>query len=60
MKEAKDFLKSPGEKPPLTFQLENNPRFPVATWQVMWGNSSGMAQYAVYLDAGTGKLLGKN
>lgn len=60
MKEAKDYLKAPGEKPAMTFQLETNPRFPVASWEVMWGNSSGMAQYAVYLDAGTGKLLGKN
>jgi len=59
MEEAKDFLKSKGEKPPMTFQLESNPRFPVTTWQVMWGNSSGTAKYVLYLDAKTGKLLGK-
>lgn len=60
MDAAKDFLKSKGEKPAITFLLESNPRFPVTTWQVMWGNSTGTAQYAVYLDAATGKLLGKN
>jgi hypothetical protein len=60
MEEAKDYLKTKGEKPPMTFHLESNPRFPVTTWQVMWGNSAGTAQYVVHLDASTGKLLGKN
>jgi len=60
MDAAEDFLKSKGEKPAMTFLLESNPRFPVTTWQVMWGNSSGSAQFVVFLDAKTGKLLGKN
>jgi len=60
MDAAEDFLKTKGEKPAMTFQLESNPRFPGATWQVMWGNSAGVAQYSVFLDAGSGKLLAKN
>lgn len=57
---ASDYLKRPGEKPPVTFQLESNPRFAAPTWAVMWGNTAGTAQYVVYLDAKTGKLLGRN
>jgi len=60
MEAAEDFLKTKGDKPPMTFELESNPRFPVTTWQVMWGNTSGVAQYSVFLDAGSGKLLAKN
>ena len=60
MEEAKEYLKQPGEKPAMTFLVESNSRFPVLTWAVLWGNSTGIAQYAVYLDAKTGKLLGKN
>jgi len=41
MEAAEDFLKTKGDKPPMTFELESNPRFPVTTWQVMWGNTSG-------------------
>jgi len=61
MDEAKDYLKKPGDKPAMTFQIETSERFQGAPiWTVMWGNSVGIAQYAVYLDAKTGKLLGKN
>ena len=57
---AKDYLKSSKEKPAITYHLESNPRFPVPSWQVMWGNTAGTAQYVVHLDAKSGDLLGKN
>lgn len=61
LEQAKDYLKKPADKPPMTFQLESSPRFGgAAVWQVMWGNSTGIAQFVVHLDAKTGKLLGKN
>ena len=61
MEAAKDYLKKPGDKPPMTFQLETSPRFQgAAVCQVMWGISSGTAQYVLHLDAKNGNLLGKN
>jgi hypothetical protein len=61
MEEAKDYLKTPGDKPAMTFQIETSERFRgAAVWTVMWGNSAGIAQFAVHLDAKSGELLGKN
>jgi hypothetical protein len=57
---AAEYLKKPGAKPAMTYQLESNPRFMGPAWAVMWGNTPGTAQYVVYLDAKTGKLLGRN
>lgn len=57
---AAEYLKRPGEKPPVTYQLESNPRFTSPSWAVMWGNTPGTAQYVIYLDAKSGKLLGRN
>ena len=49
----------PGTKPPVNFLLEFTPRFPDPVWRVMWGDTAGLAQYTVFVDAATGQLVGK-
>lgn len=56
---AADYLKKPGEKPPINFMLERTPRFRDPVWVVMWGQSAGLAEYSVFVDAGTGEVVGK-
>jgi hypothetical protein len=52
-----DYLHSPGTKPPVTFLLESTTRFPNPTWRILWGASISSAEYSVFVDATTGKLL---
>ena len=54
-----DYLKKPGDKPPVTFLLEFTARFPDPAWRVLWGASISTAEYSVFVDATTGKLLAK-
>jgi hypothetical protein len=57
--DAKDYLAKPGTKPPVNFLLEYTPRFPDPVWRVLWGQSAGVAEYTVFVDATTGKVVGK-
>jgi hypothetical protein len=57
---SSDYLKKPGNKPPVTFLLESTPRFPDPVWRVLWGTSVGSAEYAAIVDATTGALLSKD
>jgi hypothetical protein len=52
-----DYLQKPGDKPPVTFLLESSARFPNPTWRILWGSSISTAEYSVFVDATTGKLL---
>ena len=54
---ATDYLKKPGEKPPVNFILEVVPRFPGPAWRVFWGANPGSAEFTVFVDATTGKVL---
>jgi hypothetical protein len=49
--------KSPDK--PMTYILELSRRFPDVTWRVLWGESIGTADYTVFVDGSTGKLLSK-
>jgi hypothetical protein len=55
----KAYLDKPGDKPAVNFLLESTPRFPGAVWRVMWGETAGSAQSTVFVDAGTGQMVGK-
>lgn len=59
IKASDEFLKSPGEKPAITYMLDFTPRFPDPVWRVLWGASAGSAKRQVFVDAVTGKVLGK-
>jgi len=52
------YLKTPGEKPPVSFLLDSTPRFPTPTWRVLWGASVGSAEHQVFVDASTGTMMG--
>lgn len=52
-----DYFKKPGKKPPVTFILESTSRFPDPAWHILWGTSAAAAEYSVFIDATTGKLL---
>jgi hypothetical protein len=54
-----DYLHKPGDKPPVTFLLESTARFPNPAWRILWGTSISSAEYSVFVDATTGKLLQK-
>jgi hypothetical protein len=56
---AKTYLNKPGTKPAINFLVEFTPRFPDPVWRVMWGESAGSAEFTVFVDATTGKLVGK-
>ena len=56
---AKPYLEKPGTKPAINFLVEFTPRFPDPVWRVMWGESAGSAEFTVFVDATTGKLVGK-
>lgn len=58
-KAAKAYLDKPGTKPAVNFILEFTPRFPDTVWRVMWGETAGLAEYGVFVDAITGKVVGK-
>jgi hypothetical protein len=57
---SKAYLDKPGTKPPVNFLLEFTPRFPDPVWRVMWGETVGLAQYTVFIDAATGQTVGKS
>jgi hypothetical protein len=59
MEGNKAYLDKPGTKPPVNFLLEFTPRFPDAVWRVMWGETAGTAESTVFVDAATGKVVGK-
>lgn len=59
MEAAADYLKKPGEKPAVNFLLELTPRHPNPVWVVMWGQSAGLAEYTVTVDANTGEVVRK-
>jgi hypothetical protein len=44
----------------VNFLLESTPRFPGAVWRVMWGATASTAQHTVFIDAGTGQVVGKD
>ncbi len=48
-----------GNKDEINFLLEFTPRYPNATWRVLWGETVGTANYSVFVDATTGKFLEK-
>ena len=56
---AKAYLEKPGTKPAINFLVEFTPRFPDPVWRVMWGESAGSAEFTVFVDATTGKMVGK-
>ena len=56
---AKTYIEKPGTKPAINFLLEFTPRFPDPVWRVMWGESAGSAEFTVFVDASTGKVVGK-
>ena len=56
---SKAYLDKPGAKPAVNFLLEFTPRFPNPVWRVMWGETAGSAEYTVFIDADTGKMVGK-
>jgi hypothetical protein len=56
---AKVYLEKPGTKPAINFLLELTPRFPDPAWRVMWGETAGSAEFSVFVDATTGKVVGK-
>jgi hypothetical protein len=56
---AKTYLDKPGTKPAINFLVEFTPRFPDPVWRVMWGESAGSAEFTVFVDASTGKMVGK-
>ena len=37
--ESGDYLKKPGDKPPVTYLLHSTPRYPEPVWLVLWGNA---------------------
>jgi hypothetical protein len=56
---AKVYLEKPGTKPAINFLVEFTPRFPDPVWRVMWGETPGNAEFTVFVDASTGKVVGK-
>jgi len=59
MSSSKAYLDKPGTKPAVNFLLEFTPRFQDPVWRVMWGETVGLAEYTVFVDAATGQLVGK-
>jgi hypothetical protein len=41
-------------------EYEAGTRFPNPIWRVLWGGSLSSAEYAVTVDANTGKVVAKN
>jgi hypothetical protein len=59
IKESGEYLKRPGDKPPVTYLLHSTPRYPEPTWVVLWGTSLGTAKHTVTVGASSGKVLAK-
>lgn len=56
-KSAEYMKKNPDQ--PIFFVLEMTNRFPDLAWRVVWGESIAASSYSVFVDASTGKFLGK-
>lgn len=56
MEKGADYAKKNPDKP-ILFLLENNKRFPNATWRVIWGESVGTSNFSIFVDASTGAYL---
>jgi hypothetical protein len=57
--ESGEYLKKPGDKPPISYLLHLTPRYPEPTWVVLWGTSVGTAKHTVTIGASSGKMLAK-
>jgi hypothetical protein len=56
LKKGADYdKKNPGK--PIVFLLEDNKRFPDASWRVIWGESAGTSNFSIFVDASTGGYL---
>jgi hypothetical protein len=55
-KRAEDYVKAHPDMT-VTFLLEQNKKFPQASWRVIWGESVGTSNYSVFVDASTGEYL---
>ena len=45
------------EGKPVSFRLEQTPRFPDVAWRIFWGESVSSSEYTVFVDATTGQFL---
>jgi hypothetical protein len=54
-----EYLKKPGDKPQVTFLCDFTPRFPDPVWRVLWGDSVSSAQWSIFIDATTGRYVGR-
>jgi len=59
IEESSEYLKKPGEKPPISYLLHFTPRYSEPTWVVLWGTSVGTAKHTVTIGASSGKMLAK-
>ena len=61
-KEEKPAVTLAKKKPdlPIVFLMEKTRQYPDVTWRVMWGESVGTAELSVFVDASTGKILGRS
>ncbi|SRR5579883_929480 len=55
---SSEYLKKPGDKPPVTYICELTPRFPDPIWRVFWGETVSGAQWSIFVDASTGEYRG--
>ena len=56
---SKSYLDKAGAKPATNFVLEFTPRFRVPVLLVFWGETAGLAQHTVFIDAESGKVVGQ-
>jgi hypothetical protein len=54
---SSEYLNKPGDKPQITYFLEDTSRYPDPVWRVLWGPSVGAAKYSVLVDATSGKVI---
>jgi hypothetical protein len=55
-KKAVEYEKKNPDKP-ITFLLERNDKHQTVAWRVIWGESVGMSNFSVLIDASTGQYL---
>jgi hypothetical protein len=56
LKHATEYAKK-NPSMPISFLLEQTPRFPDAAWRVIWGESVSASNFSIYVDASTGEYL---
>ena len=49
--------KNPGT--PISILLEKNTKYPDPVWRIIWGESLGMSNFSVFVDASTGDFMEK-